>query len=80
MFIMEPCRLGDPGAVVILGAGLSVFCADGLEVHTPMLFRSPMDRVAFPKSGVTRAILEQKSTDICSWNSVAQKTCASEAL
>ena len=77
---MEPCRLGDPGAVVILGAGLSVFCADGLEVHTPMLFRSPMDRVAFPKSGVTRAILEQKSTDICSWNTVTQKPCASEAL
>ena len=47
MVSVEICEQGAPCTVVILGAGLSVFCADGLAVHTPMLFRSLVSGVPF---------------------------------
>ena len=56
-----------------------------LFVHGIRLRRSHVpqklcERGVISKVGVTRAIHEQKSTVICSMNTVTQKTCASEAL
>ena len=47
------------------------------RIHVP---QKPCEQGAISQVGVPKAILEQKSTVICSWNTVTQKPCASEAL
>ena len=52
----------------------------GIRLRRSHVPQKLCERGVISKVGVTRAILEQKSTVICSWNMLTQKPCASEAL
>ena len=81
----KPCASGSLWNVVTISD--SVFCnklvplfLHGIQWRKSHVPQEPCEWGNISKVGVPKAILEQKSTVICSWNTLTQKPCASEAL